>query len=82
MRFAEYKNLDLVDVGRRVEAKWKIEDTFRKVLENSQGAPAFIFCQVMVPFMQLSGNRVRLVRIRRNVLIVTRRRGTYFNFRR
>ena len=43
MRFAEYKNLDLVDVGRQVEAKWKIEDTFRKVLENSQGAPAFIF---------------------------------------
>ena len=43
MHFKEYKKLDLVAVGNEVLEKWKKEDTFRKVLKTSEGAPEFIF---------------------------------------
>ena len=43
MRFAEYKKLDLVATGNEIREKWEKENTFRKVLEMSEGAPKFIF---------------------------------------
>ncbi|MBR3065553.1 MAG: isoleucine--tRNA ligase [Bacteroidales bacterium] len=43
MSFAEYKKLDLVAVNREILEKWKNENTFRNVLKESEGAPAFIF---------------------------------------
>ena len=43
MSFAEYKKLDLVAVNREILDKWKKDDTFRKVLKLSEGAPAFVF---------------------------------------
>ena len=43
MRFAEYKKLDLVATGNEIAERWKKEDTFRKVLKMSEGAPEFIF---------------------------------------
>ena len=43
MRFAEYKKLDLVATGNEIREKWEKENTFRKVLAMSEGAPAFIF---------------------------------------
>ena len=43
MRFAEYKKLDLVATGNEIREKWEKENTFRKVLKMSEGAPKFIF---------------------------------------
>ena len=43
MSFAEYKKLDLVAIGDEVLSKWKENDTFRKVMKASEGAPRFIF---------------------------------------
>ena len=43
MRFAEYKKLDLVATGNEIREKWEKENTFRKVLTKSEGAPKFIF---------------------------------------
>ena len=43
MRFAEYKKLDLVATGNEIREKWEKENTFRKVLKMSEGAPNFIF---------------------------------------
>ena len=52
MSFAEYKKLDLVAVNREILEKWKNENTFRNVLKESEGAPAFIF--FLDAFSQLS----------------------------
>lgn len=43
MRFAEYKNLDLVDINRSVLEKWNREHSFSKTLTEREGAEKFIF---------------------------------------
>ena len=43
MTFNEYKNLDLVALGKEVLDRWKERDTFRKSLQVRQGAPEFVF---------------------------------------
>lgn len=43
MKFAEYKNLDLVEVNRKVLDKWQKENTFRESLRLREGAPKFVF---------------------------------------
>jgi len=43
MRFAEYKNLDLVDINRSVLEKWNREHSFAKTLTEREGAEKFIF---------------------------------------
>jgi isoleucyl-tRNA synthetase len=43
MSFPEYKNIDLVEVGKSVLESWQKEDAFRKVLRLREGAPKFIF---------------------------------------
>ncbi len=43
MKFAEYKNLDLVGINRTILEKWEKEDCFSKSLEERRGSPDFIF---------------------------------------
>lgn len=43
MKFAEYKNLDLVEINRTILEKWEKEDCFSKSLEERRGSPDFIF---------------------------------------
>lgn len=43
MRFAEYKNLDLVSINRSVLEKWNREHSFAKTLTEREGAEKFIF---------------------------------------
>ncbi len=43
MKFPEYKNLDLVEVNRKVLDKWQKENTFRESLRLREGAPKFVF---------------------------------------
>lgn len=43
MKFAEYKKLDLVDINRTVLERWRKDNTFKKVLEQGEGRPKFVF---------------------------------------
>lgn len=43
MGFAEYKNLDLVEINRSVLEKWKAEKCFENTLTAREGAKKFIF---------------------------------------
>lgn len=43
MGFAEYKNLDLVEINRSVLEKWKAEKCFETTLKVREGAKRFIF---------------------------------------
>lgn len=43
MGFAEYKNLDLVEINRSVLEKWKAEKCFENTLNAREGAKKFIF---------------------------------------
>ncbi len=43
MGFAEYKNLDLVDINRTVLEKWKTEQCFENTLKAREGAKKFVF---------------------------------------
>ncbi len=43
MSFAEYKNLDLVNINRTVLDKWKAEKCFENTLKAREGAKRFIF---------------------------------------
>jgi isoleucyl-tRNA synthetase len=43
MRFAEYKNLDLVEINRSILEKWNREECFRNCIVAREGAPKFIF---------------------------------------
>ena len=43
MGFAEYKNLDLVEINRSVLEKWKAEQCFENSLKARDGAKKFVF---------------------------------------
>ena len=43
MGFAEYKNLDLVEINRSVLDKWKAEKCFENTLKAREGAKKYIF---------------------------------------
>ncbi len=43
MKFAEYKNLDLVGINRSILEKWLKENRFNSTIEAREGAPKFIF---------------------------------------
>ena len=43
MGFAEYKNLDLVEVNASVLEKWKKENCFERTLKLREAGPKFIF---------------------------------------
>ena len=43
MGFAEYKNLDLVEINRSVLEKWKAEQCFENSLKAREGAKKFVF---------------------------------------
>ena len=43
MGFAEYKNLDLVEINRTVLDKWKAEQCFENTLKAREGAKKFVF---------------------------------------
>ena len=43
MKFAEYKNLDLVQINRSVLKRWNDTNCFSKTLSMREGAPEFIF---------------------------------------
>lgn len=43
MGFAEYKNLDLVEINRSILEKWKAEKCFENTLKAREGAKKFIF---------------------------------------
>ena len=43
MTFNEYRNLDLVGIGKEVLDRWKERDTFKKSLKVREGAPDFVF---------------------------------------
>ncbi len=43
MKFAEYKNLDLVGINRSILEKWLNENRFNSTIEAREGAPKFIF---------------------------------------
>lgn len=43
MKFAEYKNLDLVEINRSVLEMWNKEKCFEKTISEREGAPKFIF---------------------------------------
>ena len=43
MGFAEYKNLDLVEINRTVLEKWKAEQCFENTLKAREGAKKFVF---------------------------------------
>ena len=47
MKFKEYKNLDLKAVADEVLAEWDKKDTFAKSIETREGAPSFIFYEVL-----------------------------------
>jgi len=42
-KFAEYKNLDLVEIAESIAKFWSEDDTFRKSVENRQQAPEYVF---------------------------------------
>ena len=42
MGFAEYKNLDLVEINRTVLDKWKAEQCFENTLKAREGAKKFV----------------------------------------
>lgn len=43
MRFAEYKNLNLVEINKSVLNKWKDEKCFEKSISEREGAKRFVF---------------------------------------
>lgn len=43
MKFKEYKNLDLVEINKKVLEQWKQDDCFGKTLESREGSKEFIF---------------------------------------
>ena len=43
MKFAEYKNLDLVEVNLSILERWNKENSFKKTITQREGAPKFIF---------------------------------------
>jgi isoleucyl-tRNA synthetase len=43
MKFAEYKQLDLVEINNSVLKKWREEGCFSKTLTEREGAPEFVF---------------------------------------
>lgn len=43
MGFAEYKNLDLVEINNSILKKWKDENCFGKSLKAREGAKKFVF---------------------------------------
>ncbi|MFA6770727.1 MAG: class I tRNA ligase family protein, partial [Bacteroidales bacterium] len=43
MKFAEYKNLDLVEINNSILKMWNKENCFAKTLSQREGAPKFIF---------------------------------------
>ena len=43
MTFNEYRNLDLVGIGKEVLDRWKERDTFKKSLKVREDAPDFVF---------------------------------------
>lgn len=43
MSFTEYKQLNLVDVNRKILEKWQKQDAFRKTLALHKGQPKFVF---------------------------------------
>ncbi len=43
MKFAEYKNLDLVEINRAVLDKWRRESCFENTLKAREGAKKFVF---------------------------------------
>lgn len=43
MKFAEYKNLDLVAINRDILSKWHTESCFENTLKLRSGAPEFVF---------------------------------------
>ena len=43
MKFAEYKNLDLVGINREILEKWRAESCFENTLKARAGADKFIF---------------------------------------
>lgn len=43
MGFAEYKNLDLVEINRSILEKWKAEKCFENTLKAREGAKKYIF---------------------------------------
>ena len=43
MKFAEYKNLDLVEINRSILEVWNKEKCFEKTISERTGAPKFIF---------------------------------------
>ncbi len=45
MKFAEYRNLDLVEINRSVLKKWKNEHVFLKTISEREGAEKFIFLE-------------------------------------
>ncbi|OFY41699.1 MAG: isoleucine--tRNA ligase [Bacteroidetes bacterium GWF2_40_14] len=45
MRFAEYKNLDLVEINRSILEKWNKENCFIQTVTQREGAQKFIFLE-------------------------------------
>ncbi len=45
MRFAEYKNLDLVEINRSILEKWNKENCFAQTITEREGAEKFIFLE-------------------------------------
>ncbi|MFA5849734.1 MAG: isoleucine--tRNA ligase [Bacteroidales bacterium] len=45
MRFAEYKNLDLVEINRSILEKWNKESCFIQTVTEREGAQKFIFLE-------------------------------------
>ncbi len=45
MRFAEYKNLDLVEINRSILEKWNKENCFIQTVTEREGAQKFIFLE-------------------------------------
>jgi isoleucyl-tRNA synthetase len=43
MKFAEYKNLDLVAINREILEKWHAESCFENTLKLRAGSPEFVF---------------------------------------
>ncbi|MFA6335690.1 MAG: isoleucine--tRNA ligase [Bacteroidales bacterium] len=45
MKFAEYKNLDLVEINRSILEKWNREHCFAQTISRREGADKFIFLE-------------------------------------
>ena len=43
MKFKEYKNLDLIEIGRSVLEKWNSEKCFENLLKLKEGNKKFVF---------------------------------------